>query len=805
MESARATGCARRSTRTRRTRTASSRRAALAQHYGRAGYDVVALTDHWHRSEAPVEPRACVVLPGRRAELPPARRTATGTCSGSASSATRPSSRASGATSRRPRDWIVGAGGVAYLAHPVLDRASAPAGFELPPSVTGIEVFNAGCELEVGRGLSSVHWDELLQDGRSCPALVTDDSHHPGFDSDHAWTWLRAERTAARACSTRCARAASTAAPGPVIHDVEAADGEVVVRCTPSRSVTLLTGKTSGTAVNAGRLGYRYGAEILDTTADGLIVAARLDLPRDGAVRARRGRRPDTAARRGRTRCGRLTPGGGAREALARTSFDLLVIGGGVIGAATAAHAAREGLSRRARRRRRLRLRDVERVVEADPRRSALPPARRRAARPRGAPRAAHADRPAWRRTSCTGCRSSCRSTGAAPSGPRSCRAGSCSTRRSRARASTGSSQPDRAGRSSSPRSVATAFARARSTPTRGRTTRGSASRTSSRPRQARRHGPQPGGGRLAVVSTAGRWQAPRSSVDGETVDVRARVVVNAAGPWVDHVRRLEDPRAGTSVRLSKGAHVLVPGGEDWTAALTVPQDDVRVTFAVPVVRAAPARDDRHGLRGRPGGRRGRGGRRRRRSSARPATALPSVDARSRRRARRVRGAPRAAARRRRDGDRAARDGVLRRHRRDAQRRRREADDVPARSRSTRSSASASRSGSRRVDRRPFPLPGARGAAPELPVEVDPEVEAHLRHLYGSRAGPRRRARGGASPRCSSGSIPTGRTSSAQAGSRSTEEWATTATTSFAAGRRSRSAASPTRTPSRRVERLCRL
>ena len=35
-------------------------------------------------------------------------------------------------------------------------------------------------------------------------------------------------------------------------------------------------------------------------------------------------------------------------------------------------------------------------------------------------------------------------------------------------------------------------------------------------------------------------------------------------------------------MRLSKGVHVLVPGGADWSAALTIPQDDVRVTFAVP-------------------------------------------------------------------------------------------------------------------------------------------------------------------------------------------------------------------------------
>jgi glycerol-3-phosphate dehydrogenase len=70
--------------------------------------------------------------------------------------------------------------------------------------------------------------------------------------------------------------------------------------------------------------------------------------------------------------------------------------------------------------------------------------------------------------------------------------------------------------------------------------------------------------------------------VDGRTIAVSARSVVNAAGPWVDRVRRLEDPAARASMRLSKGVHVVVDGGEGWNAALTIPHDKVRVTFAVP-------------------------------------------------------------------------------------------------------------------------------------------------------------------------------------------------------------------------------
>jgi glycerol-3-phosphate dehydrogenase len=73
-----------------------------------------------------------------------------------------------------------------------------------------------------------------------------------------------------------------------------------------------------------------------------------------------------------------------------------------------------------------------------------------------------------------------------------------------------------------------------------------------------------------------------RDGRGGATVEVAARAVVNASGPWVDEVRRLEDGAAGTSVALSKGAHLVLERRGDWGAALTIPVDRARVAFAVP-------------------------------------------------------------------------------------------------------------------------------------------------------------------------------------------------------------------------------
>jgi glycerol-3-phosphate dehydrogenase len=69
---------------------------------------------------------------------------------------------------------------------------------------------------------------------------------------------------------------------------------------------------------------------------------------------------------------------------------------------------------------------------------------------------------------------------------------------------------------------------------------------------------------------------------DDRVIRVDAQRVVNASGPWIDRVRRLEDPAAAPSIRLSKGVHVVVDGAEDWQAALTISHDKIRVSFAVP-------------------------------------------------------------------------------------------------------------------------------------------------------------------------------------------------------------------------------
>jgi glycerol-3-phosphate dehydrogenase len=213
--------------------------------------------------------------------------------------------------------------------------------------------------------------------------------------------------------------------------------------------------------------------------------------------------------------------------------------------------------------------------------------------------------------------------------------------------------------------------------------------------------------------------------VDGETVRVYAGSIVNATGPWLDRVRRLEDPAAVASIRLSKGVHLIADGGEDWSAAVTIPHDKVRVSFAIPwegklllgttdtlhegepedarvtdddvrtiLDEAAVAvhdigevRASFYGLRVLPGG--------------------PGATANARRETVYTHGA---------HGMLSVAGGKLTTYRRIAL-------------------DALDQLGVRSLDRKPRPLPGAAGLSKiDWPVELDPATRTHLLHLYGSLA-----------------------------------------------------------------------
>ena len=244
--------------------------------YERAGFDVLAITDHWVRTEAPSTDRVLVIPSSELSCVLPREADGHLLAFGIDQDPlefvrTRPDLADAAA-------WVGEHGGVAYLAHPYW-TGTPSSDLALGYGVAGIEVYNAGCELEVGRGLSTVHWDELLARGSGCLGIAADDSHHAERDSGFAWVWTRVAERSAEAVLDALASGRFYSSTGPVVDELDLDDAGVEVECSPCDRVTLCTGRKRGTSVSAGASGYRYGGEILAESDDGEITRARLERP----------------------------------------------------------------------------------------------------------------------------------------------------------------------------------------------------------------------------------------------------------------------------------------------------------------------------------------------------------------------------------------------------------------------------------------------------------------------------------------------------------------------------------------------
>lgn len=79
-------------------------------------------------------------------------------------------------------------------------------------------------------------------------------------------------------------------------------------------------------------------------------------------------------------------------------------------------------------------------------------------------------------------------------------------------------------------------------------------------------------------------WEVTIEDVGGERT-LRARALINAAGPWVRQVQDAAGAASSGAVRLVKGSHIVVPRIHDQRHAFILQNPDRRVVFMIPYER----------------------------------------------------------------------------------------------------------------------------------------------------------------------------------------------------------------------------
>lgn len=216
-----------------------------ADFYCRAGYHILAITDHHQITDITVEHPGFLLLPG--IELDGGR-----SPHGKLYHIVGVGLRARGelaappdATGQAVVNMIRERAGLAFIAHPywtglLMDDITAL------PDCFAIEVYNTGCDLEILRGFSSVHWDDLLTAGYAFGGLAVDDGHAHACDHGGAWTMIRAEELSQEAILDALVRGRYYASTGPEIHDVSVIDGVVKVTTSPVTSIALVSTPARG-------------------------------------------------------------------------------------------------------------------------------------------------------------------------------------------------------------------------------------------------------------------------------------------------------------------------------------------------------------------------------------------------------------------------------------------------------------------------------------------------------------------------------------------------------------------------------
>ncbi len=212
--------------------------------YEARGYDFLALTDHEHLAEpSGLAANRMIVIPGIETS-----------CSNPTGG---PGYHLVGLDLpdwfRLPRakhiqtvvDAINDACGLAVIAHPYWTGQNVK-DLEIVRDYAAIEVFNATCEVTIGKGTSSVHWDDLLAQGRRAFGLAVDDTHAVTRDAFQGWVLAKCAERSKGAVMEALARGRFYATCGPTIEAVRIDGSRVSVVTSPVACIRFIADSARG-------------------------------------------------------------------------------------------------------------------------------------------------------------------------------------------------------------------------------------------------------------------------------------------------------------------------------------------------------------------------------------------------------------------------------------------------------------------------------------------------------------------------------------------------------------------------------
>jgi len=151
-------------------------------------------------------------------------------------------------------DEVAEMGGLTLIAHPYWSNMVHEDLANLE-GYAGIEVYNTGCDVEVAKGYSSMHWDNLLSLRRPIWGLAVDDAHrytvYP-IDADGGWIWIRVEEEEPHAVLKALKKGEFYSSMAPQIRLFNFSNGCLDVESTPVSRVDIMAPDGRGMSITAG-------------------------------------------------------------------------------------------------------------------------------------------------------------------------------------------------------------------------------------------------------------------------------------------------------------------------------------------------------------------------------------------------------------------------------------------------------------------------------------------------------------------------------------------------------------------------